>query len=197
MTSDELTHQMLKIKNKFSEAEDRALRELVGQYGDSDWGLISSKMPNRNVRQCHDRWVYYLSPDINNEPWTEEEEMELINLINSVGLRWVKISKIHGKRNDVQLKNRWNIIKRRMNLKISHGKVVPISKPRSIAKKSKRAQRAEKEKPKKAMEPNVDETLFKDLRLYEDIIGKCEDSVQQFKQCAFLNPFDPILFELF
>lgn len=31
-------------------------------------------MPGRNARQCKDRWEKYLNPDINFQPFTQEED---------------------------------------------------------------------------------------------------------------------------
>ena len=196
MSSEAAASTALKIKNKFDEEEDKALSELVAKYGEENWELISSKMPNRNVRQCHDRWVYYLSPNVNNEPWTEEEELQLINLVNTVGVHWVKISKLHGKRTDVQIKNRWNIIKRRMGLKISRGKVVSISKQSSKSKKIKTTEQKSATAPNDAPKETVDDVIFKDFNFDDNIFERYEDSIQQFNQSPFFNPFNPISFEL-
>ena len=100
-------------RNKFTMTEDKLLKELVERYGTNSWGKIAEIIPNRNSRQCHDRWVNYLSPNINKNPWTEEEEMLLLSTIEQIGLHWVKIAKKLPGRTDIQIKNRWNVIKRR------------------------------------------------------------------------------------
>ena len=100
-------------KNKFSSQEDEMLRELVKKFGENEWATISSHLIGRNERQCHDRWFYYLSPAVNKEPWTQEEDDLLRKLIDEVGPRWVNISKIMRTRNDIQVKNRWMVLKRR------------------------------------------------------------------------------------
>ena len=100
-------------RNKFTMTEDKLLKELVEMYGTNSWAKIAEIIPNRNSRQCHDRWVNYLSPNINKNPWTEEEELLLLSAIEQIGLHWVKIAKKMPGRTDIQIKNRWNVIKRR------------------------------------------------------------------------------------
>ena len=112
-------------KNKFTAAEDKLLTDLVNKFtetrpinykltlSDDMWEQIAKMIPNRNARQCHDRWCFYLSPTVKKTPWTEEEEKQLIDLINTIGPHWVSISKQMPGRTDTQIKNRWNVIKRR------------------------------------------------------------------------------------
>ncbi|EAY04124.1 Myb-like DNA-binding domain containing protein [Trichomonas vaginalis G3] len=102
-------------KNKFTLSEDNALRVLVEKFGESNWDLISNMIQTRNSRQCRDRWEYYLAPKLNKNPWSEEEDKKLIHLIRTVGPHWVKVSKYFDGRTDTQIKNRWNILKRKLS----------------------------------------------------------------------------------
>ena len=113
-------------KSKFTLSEDALLKSLVARYGEKSWCTISSFIPNRNERQCHDRWTYYLSPNVNKLPWTEEEEARLVSLVNTIGPHWVKIAKEFKGRTDIQIKNKWNVIKRRVK------QDVPIDCPQEL-----------------------------------------------------------------
>ncbi|EAX95430.1 Myb-like DNA-binding domain containing protein [Trichomonas vaginalis G3] len=95
-------------------SEDAALQSLVKKYGDADWSAIANALRTKNSRQCHDRWFYYLSPKLNRNPFTEEEDNKLIQLEKKYGQHWVKIAKHFSGRTDTQIKNRWNVIKRRL-----------------------------------------------------------------------------------
>ena len=118
-----------RTNHKFTPDEDAMLKKLVGQYGESDWDEIASLMPGRNPRQCHDRWIYYISPNVNNSPWTEEEDARLIKLSKELNGKWVQIAKKFKGRNDTQIKNRWNILKKMMMLPdIQRKKKVAIQK---------------------------------------------------------------------
>ncbi|EAX89823.1 Myb-like DNA-binding domain containing protein [Trichomonas vaginalis G3] len=109
-------------KNKFTLAEDAALQTLVKKYGECDWSTISRIIRTKNSRQCHDRWFYYLTPKLNRGPFTEEEDNKLVQLEKKYGQHWVKIAKHFSGRTDTQIKNRWNVLKRR----IENEKPIPI-----------------------------------------------------------------------
>ncbi|EAX95431.1 Myb-like DNA-binding domain containing protein [Trichomonas vaginalis G3] len=122
MSSDKLveskivsrTDQTRRGKNKFTINEDAKLQMLVKKYGESDWSTISQILRSKNARQCHDRWFYYLSPKLNRGPFTEDEDQKLIKLEKKYGQHWVRISKHFSGRTDTQIKNRWNVLKRRL-----------------------------------------------------------------------------------
>ena len=106
-------------KKKFTPEEDERLRQLVGEFGEFEWEKIASMFPNRNPRQCHDRWKFYLNPKINKTPFTKEEDWLLINLVCKYGGMWVQISKHFKNRSDVQMKNRWKALQKEMQRNIS------------------------------------------------------------------------------
>ena len=105
-----------RTNHKFRPEEDMKLRRLVSKYGELAWNEIAAEMDERNARQCHDRWTYYLSPALNCSPWTQEEDKRLIRLAKQYKGKWVAISKHFNRRTDTQIKNRWNILKKKMNL---------------------------------------------------------------------------------
>ena len=105
-----------RTNRKFSKEEDNRLKELVREYGENSWDDIALQMKDRNIRQCHDRWFFYLSPKINNAPWTEEEDKKLIKYAEQLNGKWVQIAKHFKGRNDTQIKNRWNSLKKRITL---------------------------------------------------------------------------------
>jgi hypothetical protein len=71
-------------------------------------------MPGRNARQCHDRWLSYLSPEIGNGPWSPEEEQLLIRKYEEFGAAWKHIATFFVSRTDINVKSRWLLIQRRM-----------------------------------------------------------------------------------
>ena len=105
-------------KKKFTPEEDELLKKFVAQYGEHNWERIAALLGNRNARQCHDRWKFYINPKINKEPFTQEEDYLLINLVYQYGSMWVQISKHFKNRSDVQMKNRWKTLQKQMNLQM-------------------------------------------------------------------------------
>ena len=101
-------------REHFSQEEDIKLAKLVLQYGEDNWGKISNLMPKRNERQCKERWLYYLSPNIKNEPFTEEEDQKLIDLYNQFGSQWKVLASYFEGRTSISLRNRMNLLSRKV-----------------------------------------------------------------------------------
>jgi hypothetical protein len=101
-------------KAKFTAAEDMMLAKFVKRYGTTDWTDIARRMEGRNARQCRDRWVSYLSPDVQNAPWTAAEEQDLLFLHQQLGPKWKQIATFFTARTDINVKSRWNLIQRRI-----------------------------------------------------------------------------------
>ena len=99
-------------RKMFSTTEDMKLRAMVLQLGINDWKKISEKMPNRTPRQCRERYKNYLAPEIQNGPWTREEDNALLMLYQKFGPRWSTISQFFRTRSEVNVKNRWTSIGR-------------------------------------------------------------------------------------
>ncbi|KAK8838853.1 hypothetical protein M9Y10_032895 [Tritrichomonas musculus] len=98
----------------FTHYEDDILKNLVIKYGSYNWKTISKYMPNRNPRQCRDRWLNYLSPDVVNGPWTLEEEELLVKKYEELGPSWKQIATFFPSRTDINIKSRWNLRERRL-----------------------------------------------------------------------------------
>lgn len=97
----------------FSSEEDKRLEDLVEMCGGpSNWGRgfwvkIAELMPGRTPKQCRERWRYYLSPDINKNDWSEEEDELILQKYEEIGPKWVKMKKFFEGRTDTQLKKRY------------------------------------------------------------------------------------------
>ena len=100
-------------RSNFTPDEDNRLRILVGQFGENSWRVISSYMPSRNVRQCRERWIKYLNPNVCTSKWTREEDMLLIQKRQELGPKWKDIASFFHGRTDINIKSRFNVLKRR------------------------------------------------------------------------------------
>jgi hypothetical protein len=99
---------------RWSPAEDALLRGLVVQHGVGDWAEIASFIPNRNAKQCMDRWRNYLNPALNisNLPWKPEEDTLLQQKLHELGPKWTQIAAFLPGRIDVNCQSRWKTIQR-------------------------------------------------------------------------------------
>lgn len=105
-------------KFKFGADEDLQLKDLVRKYGENNWTQIAQNMPNRNARQCKERWCNYLSPNICKSPWTQDEDNLLLEKYKEIGARWVQIAKFFPQRTDISIKNRYLVLSRRIKKKM-------------------------------------------------------------------------------
>ncbi|EAX98839.1 Myb-like DNA-binding domain containing protein [Trichomonas vaginalis G3] len=99
-------------RTNFSKDEDNQLLELVQMYGVGNWNIIASKLENCNVRQVRERYLKYLSPNIEKGPWTHEEDFLLTQKYNEIGPKWKQIARFFPKRTDISVKNRMNKLMR-------------------------------------------------------------------------------------
>ena len=100
-------HKKRKTNDRFTDKEDATLSALVYRLGTKDWEKIASYFPLRNARQCKERWTQYLSPDINKQPFSKEEDQLLIQKQQELGSKWEILTLFFKGRTSVSLRNRW------------------------------------------------------------------------------------------
>jgi hypothetical protein len=108
-----LTMRPRQEKRAFTADEDTRLTDLVKELGDRAWNEIEKRMPGRSCRQCRERWNLYLSPTVSNDPWTPEEDAQLMQLYQGYGPRWTVIANHFPKRTPNNIKNRQKQLQRR------------------------------------------------------------------------------------
>jgi len=108
-----------RARSKFTADEDRVLWFQVMRHGDLHWGLIAAGVPGRSVRQCRERWRHYLAPGLASAPWTDAEDAVLEARHRELGPRWKAIAAVMPIRTEIQVKNRFLLMRRRA-ARISH-----------------------------------------------------------------------------
>jgi hypothetical protein len=117
-------------KTKFTPAEDEILMGVVDELGPDDWQMISRRLPGRNARQCRDRWLNYLSPEVVNGPWTPAEEDLLLAKFREFGTSWKHIATFFPSRTDINIKSRWQLMQRRVKKQATQTSVpIPAMAP--------------------------------------------------------------------
>ena len=81
-------------RRTFSKEEDERLKYLVNYYGKKSWSKISDMMPFRTSRQCKERYEGYLSPNINHDNFSPEEDRIILEKYKELGTKWNECSNI-------------------------------------------------------------------------------------------------------
>eukprot|EP00924_Labyrinthula_sp_SR-Ha-C_P005955 snap_masked-scaffold_14-processed-gene-10.45-mRNA-1 protein AED:0.11 eAED:0.11 QI:0/-1/0/1/-1/1/1/0/146 len=111
-------------KGAWSKEEDKILLEAVFSYlGEKSklrpvprvpsWTFIRKDMPHRTIKQCRDRWVTAVCPDINKEEWSTYEDMKILELRALLGNKWALIGYLlNTSRSHSLVKNRFKYLLR-------------------------------------------------------------------------------------
>lgn len=62
------------------------------KLGARDWGKIAAQLVNRNGKQCHQRWNYFLNPHVRKGAWSSEEDQNIVYWQRVIGNKWAKIA---------------------------------------------------------------------------------------------------------
>lgn len=97
-----------RTRTLFTQNEDQQLKDLVKEYGDSDWALVAANMKGKTVRQCRERWLNNLSSSVVKSKWTEAEDNILKQKYMMYGPKWKKFEPFFKGRTSYNIRNRWN-----------------------------------------------------------------------------------------
>lgn len=102
--------------------------DLIHLHGEKNWAAVSKELKKKfnffkTGKQCRERWNNNLSPEINKESWTAEEEKILFDLHKVYGNKWSVIATELEGRTDNSTKNHFYSIVRK-NLR-KYNKTLP------------------------------------------------------------------------
>ncbi|KAK1603101.1 hypothetical protein QYE76_027260 [Lolium multiflorum] len=99
-------------RKAWTKEEDTVLREQVRLHGGpSNWNAICQALPGRNGAACRQRWVRFLSPNIDvAKPFTAEEDQIIVANHARYGNHWTTIAHFLPGRTDLAISNRWRSV---------------------------------------------------------------------------------------
>eukprot|EP00344_Euplotes_crassus_P010024 CAMPEP_0197004864 /NCGR_PEP_ID=MMETSP1380-20130617/26131_1 /TAXON_ID=5936 /ORGANISM="Euplotes crassus, Strain CT5" /LENGTH=575 /DNA_ID=CAMNT_0042423801 /DNA_START=20 /DNA_END=1747 /DNA_ORIENTATION=- len=104
--------------SQWSTEEDTLLGKLYQEFGSRKWKRIATEINKhfwgsnevRKGKQCRERWINHLDPEVNKGPFTVEEDILMIEIQLETGNRWAYISTFLKGRTENQVKNRFKTL---------------------------------------------------------------------------------------
>jgi hypothetical protein len=100
-------HKHTVARRPFQPEEDALLLQILNTREFLNWDIVAQQFSGRTARQCRERWMNYLSPQVRTGAWTREEDERLVAQVSEHGRSWSILSRLFEGRSENDIKNRW------------------------------------------------------------------------------------------
>lgn len=109
-----------KVNHRWTEEENKLLKDLVAKYGPKNWKNIAEALGNRHsADQCNQHWHRVVDPNIVKGDWTQEEDDLLMEKVQQLGeSSWTKVAEYIEGRTDIQCRHRYFQKKKENKMKL-------------------------------------------------------------------------------
>ncbi|KAJ6238235.1 myb protein-related [Anaeramoeba flamelloides] len=94
-------------KGSWQKEEDKQLCEAIKKNGSFVWKQIALFVPSRTPKQCRERWIHQLNPELFHGDWTQGEDEKILESRKIIGNKWSIIQKQLPRRSANAIKNRY------------------------------------------------------------------------------------------
>ena len=100
--------------------EDKILLDAIGdqKVATLKWSVVAKAVPGRSGKQCRERYLNHLTPNIKLSSWSPMEDALIFRLYETEGSKWSMMAKLLRGRTDNGIKNRYHHLKRRLERKV-------------------------------------------------------------------------------
>eukprot|EP00934_Nitzschia_sp_Nitz4_P008988 Nitzschia sp. Nitz4//scaffold35_size145790//76406//77245//NITZ4_003031-RA/size145790-processed-gene-0.202-mRNA-1//1//CDS//3329549127//8978//frame0 len=118
-------------RQAWSKKEDDHLNVLVKWQPHSRivWTDIARELnqrlnTSRSGKQCRERWLNHLRPNIKKGDWSPREESMIFTMHEQYGPKWTIMAKLLPNRSENDIKNKYNSMKRSQQCLVAKGKIL-------------------------------------------------------------------------
>lgn len=174
------------IKGPWTYEEDQKLIQWVKNCGANKWSLASRLIPGRNGKQCRERWVNHLNPDIKKGNWTEEEDEKIYQMYQVYGSAWSKIAKHFNGRSENSIKNRFYAALKKFDHVKKHSEILKTTQSENLA-----LSLSTNDSPNKIdFKEEIGDSFFFNEQFFEDK-NNFEDDSSDFEEISCKNEYAP------
>jgi hypothetical protein len=118
------------VRGSWTPADDEILLHAISFQETIVWDSVAAKVGNHNAKQCRERWLVKLNPEVRRSPFEKWEDDLIRSERLRIGNHWALIAQRLPGRTACSVKNRWyTVLRFRQTAPIAHPPHEPFPAP--------------------------------------------------------------------